>query len=56
MVPNSIKGKENIKILYVRPPYHLWPLLNKSDNVLAPLNLATLAGYIRSKVPMLLKK
>jgi len=56
MESNPLKSKQNIKILYIRPPYHLWPLLNKSDNVLAPLNLATIAGYIRSKVPDVTQK
>lgn len=56
MNKTAIYGKDKVKVLYIRPPYHLWPLLNKSDNVLAPLNLATIAGYIRAKVPGVTQK
>ncbi|HOZ45765.1 MAG TPA: hypothetical protein PK468_04075, partial [Candidatus Hydrogenedentes bacterium] len=47
----SIEGKQRIKILYIRPPYSYWPLVNQSDNCLAPLNFLCLAAYVREHVP-----
>lgn len=47
---STLYGKDRIKIIYVRPPYYYWPIINKSDNYLAPLNLPTIAAYIREKV------
>lgn len=43
----ALAGKDKLKVVYVRPPSHLWPILNESDNFLAPLNFPTLAAYIR---------
>ena len=34
-----LKDKERIKVLFVRPPHHYWPILNQSDNFLVPLTL-----------------
>jgi anaerobic magnesium-protoporphyrin IX monomethyl ester cyclase len=39
------------RVLLVRPPAHLWPILNESDNFLMPLGLPTLAAYLREKQP-----
>ena len=44
---NALAGKDRIKLVYVRPPSHLWPILNESDNFLPPLNFPSLAAYIR---------
>lgn len=46
-----MSAKERFKIIYIRPPYSYWPIINRADNYLAPLNLPTLAGYIREKMP-----
>jgi len=42
-----LSGKDKIKLVYVRPPSHLWPIINESDNFLPPLNFPSLAAYIR---------
>jgi anaerobic magnesium-protoporphyrin IX monomethyl ester cyclase len=39
------------RILLVRPPAHLWPILNESDNFLMPLGLPCLAAYLRERQP-----
>ena len=39
------------KILFVRPPVHLWPILNESDNFLMPLGFPYLAAYLRARHP-----
>ncbi len=39
-------GKENIKVLFVRPPCHLWPIVNESDNFLLPLSFPCLGAYL----------
>ncbi|MBM4353459.1 MAG: radical SAM protein [Deltaproteobacteria bacterium] len=44
---NPLHGKDRIKLLYIRPPSHLWPIINESDNFLPPLNFPSLAAYIR---------
>jgi len=46
----TILGKDKIKILFVRPPYHLWPIINESDNFLLPLGLPCLAAYLRQNL------
>jgi len=43
----ALAGKDKIKVMYVRPPAHLWPIINESDNFLPPLNFPSLAAYIR---------
>jgi anaerobic magnesium-protoporphyrin IX monomethyl ester cyclase len=40
-----------MKLLFIRPPRHYWPILNESDNFLLPLAYPTLAGYIRKHLP-----
>ncbi|MFH1539105.1 MAG: radical SAM protein [bacterium] len=36
--------------MLVRPPGHLWPLINESDNWLLPLGLPALAAYLRREM------
>lgn len=45
----KLRGKKRIKVLFVRPPHHYWPIINQSDNFLIPLNYPTLAAWIRDK-------
>jgi anaerobic magnesium-protoporphyrin IX monomethyl ester cyclase len=47
---SRLAGKRRIKVLFVRPPHHYWPIINQSDNFLIPLNYPTLAGWIREKL------
>ena len=42
-------SKDRIRILFVRPPCHLWPIINESDNFLMPLSFPSLAAYIKRK-------
>lgn len=44
---NPLKGKEHIKILFLRPPGRMWPIINESDNFLLPLGFPCLAAYLR---------
>jgi len=44
-----LKGKERIRVLFVRPPHHYWPILNQSDNFLIPLNYPVLAAWLRQQ-------
>ncbi len=46
----ALKGKDRIKMMLVRPPGHLWPLINESDNWLLPLGLPALAAYLRREM------
>ena len=41
------------RILFVRPPAHLWPILNESDNFLMPLAFPYIAAYLRQQQPHL---
>jgi anaerobic magnesium-protoporphyrin IX monomethyl ester cyclase len=47
---HNLENKERIKILFIRPPHHYWPIINQSDNFLIPLNYPTLAAWIRKKL------
>ena len=47
----SLKGRQKIKVIYIRPPYWYWPLFSESDNALPPLAFPVLAAYIREKLP-----
>jgi anaerobic magnesium-protoporphyrin IX monomethyl ester cyclase len=40
-----------MKVLFLRPPRHYWPILNESDNFLLPLAYPTLAAYIKRELP-----
>ncbi len=46
----KLAGKARIKVLFVRPPHHYWPIINQSDNFLVPLNYPTLAAWIRKRL------
>jgi len=48
---NPLFGKEKIKILLIRPPGFLWPIVNESDNFLLPLGLPSIAAYLREHLP-----
>ncbi|MBU3933661.1 MAG: cobalamin-dependent protein [Candidatus Omnitrophica bacterium] len=40
-----------MKVLLVRPPRYLWPVVNESDNYMLPLGLPCLAAVIRERMP-----
>lgn len=46
--PTALAGKERIKVLFVRPPYHVWPILNESDQFLLPLAYPCMSGYLKA--------
>lgn len=52
-MPNhrDLRGKDKVKILYLRPPRHFWPILNESDNFLLPLGYPALAAWLRKVMP-----
>ena len=39
-----------MRVVFVRPPYHLWPIINESDNFLLPLGFPCLAAYLRERM------
>ncbi len=43
--------KEIRKIMFLRPPGRLWPIINESDNFLLPLGFPCLAAYLRDRIP-----
>ena len=45
------KQREIRKILFVRPPGFLWPIINESDNFLLPLGFPCLAAYVQQRIP-----
>jgi anaerobic magnesium-protoporphyrin IX monomethyl ester cyclase len=45
----SLAGRDRIKVLFARPPYHVWPILNESDQFLLPLAFPCLSGYLKSR-------
>lgn len=47
---NPLGGKEKIKVLFLRSPRHVWPILNESDNFLLPLAYPVLAAYLRDRM------
>ncbi len=47
----SLTGRDRIKVLFLRPPRHFWPILNESDNFLLPLGYPCLAAYLREHTP-----
>ncbi|NLB35274.1 MAG: radical SAM protein [Elusimicrobia bacterium] len=49
----ELRKTDKVKILFVRPPERLWPIINESDNFLLPLTFPTLAAYIRREIPNL---
>ncbi len=49
-VATLIQGRDRFKLMLVRPPAHLWPLVNESDNFLLPLGLPAMAAYLRREM------
>jgi len=45
------KSRDIKKIMFVRPPGKLWPIINESDNFLLPLGFPCLAAYLRERMP-----
>lgn len=41
--------KDKIKIILVRPPRYMWPVINESDNFLLPLGLPCIAACVRQE-------
>ena len=39
-----------VKVAFIRPPRHFWPIINESDNFLLPLGYPCLASYLREKM------
>ena len=39
-----------MKILFVRAPAHLWPIINESDNFLLPLAFPCLSAYLKREM------
>lgn len=48
---NDLTSRDIRKILFLRPPGYLWPIINESDNFLLPLGFPCLAAYIRERMP-----
>ncbi len=46
----SIRGKAALRVLFLRPPRHYWPIINEDDNFLLPLAYPTLAAYLRARM------
>ena len=40
-----------VRVTFVRPPRHFWPIINESDNFLLPLGYPCLAAYLREHLP-----
>lgn len=51
MVLSMIEHRKIHKILFLRPPGCLWPIVNESDNFLLPLGFPCLAAYLRERIP-----
>jgi len=47
---SSIFNRDLIKIIFVRPPCHLWPIINESDNFLMPLSFPSLSAYLKQEM------
>ncbi len=43
-------GAAPLRVLFVRPGRHYWPILNESDNFLLPLGYPALAAYLRQRM------
>ena len=39
------------RVLFIRPPSLMWPIINESDNFLLPLGFPCLAAYLRERMP-----
>lgn len=47
---SPLLGKDKIKLVFIRPPYHLWPIINESDNFLLPLAYPCLGAYLKQRM------
>lgn len=47
----ALRGRQRIRVLFLRPPRHFWPIINESDNFLLPLGYPCLAAYLRERLP-----
>jgi len=43
-------NRDPLKIIFVRPPCHLWPIVNESDNFLMPLSFPSLSAYLKKEM------
>lgn len=43
-------NQNHLKIIFVRPPCHLWPIINESDNFLMPLSFPSLSAYLKQEM------
>ncbi len=50
---SRLAGKSTVKLLFIRPPHHYWPIINDSDNFLVPLAYPALAAWLRHQLPWL---
>lgn len=48
--PRIDTGPEPLRVLFIRPGRHYWPILNESDNFLLPLGYPALAAYLRQRM------
>ncbi|MEW6076911.1 MAG: radical SAM protein [Thermodesulfobacteriota bacterium] len=48
---SPIADKKKVKILFLRSPRSMWPIINEQDNFLLPLAYPTLAAYLRKFIP-----
>lgn len=47
---DRLRGLDRIKVLFIRPPHHYWPILNQSDNFLLPLAYPVLSAWLRERL------
>ena len=47
MSNRSLPQDRPVKVVFIRPPRHFWPIINESDNFLLPLGYPCLAAYLR---------
>lgn len=50
MSANSLRGRSPLRVLFLRPPRHYWPIINEDDNFLLPLAYPTLAAHLRARM------
>lgn len=44
---DRIRTKDEFRVLFVRPPGRLWPIINESDNFLMPISFPSLSAYLK---------
>jgi anaerobic magnesium-protoporphyrin IX monomethyl ester cyclase len=49
-------SRDPLKVLFIRPPSHLWPIINESDNFLMPLSFPSLSAYLKREMPGIVVK